>query len=301
MSKLGTIIFNEVKTDISAKSFWIGTFVVPIAMVAFGAFAGFMMKDADSFMNFSNGMSAGPEPDEMTPLKALGMMLGIFPVIFLMMYGAMVFNKVKTEKCNRIVEILATCVDGRTMMLSKIIAVGVIGMIQMALWVLLLILFASFILLIAGIGIPWDFVFNRNLWLAFMWAFIYFIGGYLFYAALYAASGAMTDKNNENQGYMTVLTFALLASFYIGEYAVDNSSEAFAVVCSFVPFTASTVLTVISASQEAPLWLSLTGMAALYAFAFVAVGMAGKIYTSSILLKGKKFSPRDIVTFLKSK
>lgn len=301
MSKLGIIIANEVKTDISSKSFWIGTFVVPVVMAAFGIFAGFMMKDADSFMNLSNGMSAGPEPDTMTPLKVLGMMLGIFPVIFLMMYGAMVFNKVKTEKCNRIVEILSTCVDGRTMMMAKIIAVGIIGMLQMALWMLLLLIFCSFALLVIGVGIPWDFVLNGDIWLAFMWAFIYFIGGYLFYGSLYAATGAMTDKNNENQGYMTVLTFALLASFYIGEYAVDNSSEAFTLVCSFVPFTSSTVLTVVSASQEAPLWLSLTGMAALYVFALLSVSLAGKIYTSSMLMKGKKFTPRDIVTFLKTK
>ena len=300
MSKLSIIIANEVKTDISAKSFWIATFIVPLLMVAFGLFVGFMMDDT-SFMNVTNGMNAGPEPDDLTPLKALGMMLGIFPVIFLMMYGAMIFNKVKTEKCNRIVEIIATCVDGRTMMLAKIIAVGIVGIIQLALWFLLIIFMAVFILLTLGIGIPWDIVFNRDLWLAFMWAFLYFMGGYVFYAALYASIGAMTDKNNENQSYVTILTLALLASFYIGEYAVDNASGAFVTVCSFIPFTASTLLTVISASQEAPLWLSLTGLAALYVFALISVSMAGKIYTSSLLLKGKKLSPRDIITFLKSK
>lgn len=301
MSKLNIIIANEVKTDISAKSFWIATFLVPVLMVVFGLFAGFMMKDADSFMNLTNGMNAGPEPDDLTPLKALGMMLGIFPVIFLMMYGAMIFNKVKTEKCNRIVEILATCVEGRTMMLAKIVAVGIVGLIQLALWMILIILFGTFIVLIAGIGIPWDLIFNRDLWLAFMWAFLYFIGGYVFYAALYAAVGAMTDKNNENQGYISILTLALLASFYIGEYAVDHSTGGFSLVCSYIPFTSSTILTVLSASKEAPLWLSLTGLAALYAFALGAVALAGKIYTSSLLLKGKKLTPRDLITFIKSK
>lgn len=301
MSKLGIIIANEVKTDVMAKSFWIATFIVPIVMVLFGVFAGFMMKDANSFMNFTNGMSAGPEPDDLTPLKALGMMLGIFPVIFLMMYGAMVFNKVKTEKCNRIVEILATCVDGRTMMMAKIIAVGIVGILQLSLWMLLVILFGGLFVLMAGVGIPFDIFANGDLWMGFMWAFLFFIGGYVFYAALYAAVGAMTDKNNENQGYMTVLTFALLASFYIGEYAVDNSSGAFAIACSFIPFTSSTLLTVISASKEAPLWLSLTGLFVLYAFAALAVAIAGKIYTSSLLLKGKKLSPQDLITFLKAK
>lgn len=301
MTKLGIIISNEVKTDITAKSFWIATFLVPVVMIVFGGFAGFMMKDADSFMNLTNGMSAGPEPDDLTPLKALAMMLGIFPVIFLMMYGAMVFNKVKTEKCNRIVEILATCVEGRTMMLAKIISVGLVGLLQLALWMILIIIFGGFILLVVGIGVPWEIIGSSKLWLAFTWTALYFIGGYVFYAALYAVVGAMTDKNNENQGYVTIITFALLASFYIGEYAVDHPSGPLALVCSFVPFTASTLLTVISASGEAPLWLSLTGLGALYLCAYLAVVIAGKVYTSSILLKGKKISPKDIITFIKSK
>ena len=301
MSKLGIIISNEVRTDVMAKSFWIATFIVPVVILIFGAFAGILMQDSDSFMNATHGMSAGPEPDDITPLKALAMMLGIFPVIFLMMYGAMVFNKVKTEKCNRIVEILATCVDGRTMMLAKVIAVGVVGLLQLALWMLLIVLFGGFFILVAGIGVPWSILANGKLWLAFMWAALYFIGGYVFYASLYAAVGAMTDKNNENQGYITILTLAILASFYIGEYAVDNASGAFITACSFIPFTSSTVLTVTSAAGEAPLWLSLTGLGVLYVFALLAVSLAGKIYTSSLLLKGKKISPSDLLIFLKSK
>lgn len=300
MSKLNIIIANEVKTDVMAKSFWIATFIVPVVILAFGIFAGVMMSDS-SFMEATNGMNAGPEPDEMTPLKALGMMLGIFPVIFLMMYGVMIFNKVKTEKCNRIVEILATCVDGRTMMLAKIIAVGIVGLLQLSLWFLLVLVFGSFIVLIAGVDIPWHIIFHRDIWLAFMWAALYFIGGYVFYASLYAAVGAMTDKNNENQGYISVLSFALLASFYIGEYAVDHASGGFVIACSFIPFTSSTILTVTSASREAPLWLCILGLVSLYFFAAITVSLAGKIYTSSLLLRGKKLSPRDLVTFLKSK
>lgn len=299
-SKLKIIVANEVKTDITAKSFWLSTFLVPVVILIFGCFAGFLMADSGSFMNATNGMNAGPDADEITPLKALGMMLGIFPVIFLMMYGAMIFNKVKTEKCNRIVEILATCVDGQTMMLAKILAVGIIGLLQLALWMLLLIAFGSLIVLAAGAGIPWQILANGDIWLAFLWGFLYFIGGYIFYASLYAAVGAITDKNNENQGYVTILTMALLASFYIGEYAVDHASGAFVITCCFVPFTSSTLLTVVSASQEAPLWLSLTGLAALYLSAFVSLLFAGKIYTSSLLLKGKKLGLRDLATFIKS-
>ena len=284
MSQLSLIIKNEYLTDIKSKSFWIATFVFPLVMVAFGTFIGFLAGDSESLTKTAN--FAAPEPDEMTPAKAMGMMLGMLLTLFIMMYGAQIFNKVKTEKCNRIVEILATCVEGRTMLMAKIISVGLIGLTQLMLWFLLTGVIAAGILIF---------------WRALVWSILFFIGGYIFYGSMFAAVGAMTDKNNENQEYMSILTFLLLGAFYIGEYAVDNGEGVFATVCMFLPFTSPTVGTVNAVGESSPLWMSLLSLAVLYGSALLSIAFAGKIYTSSLLLKGKKFSPKDIMTFLKSK
>lgn len=301
MTQLKLIVKNELITDLSTKSFWISTLIVPLLMGAFGVFGGLMMEGSDSFSSMMNATQPLPDEDSMTPLKIYGMMLGIFPVIFLMMYGSMIFNKVKTEKCNRIVEILATCVDGRTMMLAKIISIGLTGLIQLSLWLVLGSVVVGTVLLVLGVEVPLDIFSKGAFWTGLLWALLFFIGGYVFYGSLFAAVGAMTDKNNENQEYVAVLTFVLLGAFYIGEYAVDNASGLFVMICSYLPFTSSTVLTVTSVSHEAPLWLSISGLAVLYVCAFVTLALAGKIYTSSLLLKGKRFSPKDIIVFLKSK
>ena len=301
MTQLKLIVKNELITDLSTKSFWISTLIVPLLMGAFGVFGGLMMEGSDSFSSMMNATQPLPDEDSMTPLKIYGMMLGIFPVIFLMMYGSMIFNKVKTEKCNRIVEILATCVDGRTMMLAKIISIGLTGLIQLSLWLVLGSVVVGTVLLVLGVEVPLDIFSKGAFWTGLLWALLFFIGGYVFYGSLFAAVGAMTDKNNENQEYVAVLTFVLLGAFYIGEYAVDNASGLFVMICSYLPFTSSPVLTVTSVSHEAPLWLSISGLAVLYVCAFVTLALAGKIYTSSLLLKGKRFSPKDIIVFLKSK
>lgn len=134
MSQLSLIIKNEFLTDVRSKGFWISTILVPLIIVLFGAVFGFIMKDADTFNSMAESMPTTPEPESMTPAKVVGMLMGMFLTFFLMIYGAMIFNKVKTEKCNRIMEILSTCVDGRTMMLAKIIAVGLLGLIQLLAW-----------------------------------------------------------------------------------------------------------------------------------------------------------------------
>jgi ABC-2 type transport system permease protein len=225
----------------------------------------------------------------------------MFLTLFIMAYGANIFNKVKSEKTNRIVEIISTCVTGRTMMLAKVISVGLMGLTQMLIWGLLIsgIIFAF--MLILPISIPIEYMFNSRLWIGFMWGIIYFIGGYTFFGSMFAAVGAMSDRNNENQEYITVITLILMGSFYIGMFAIDNVSSSLVQWCSYIPFTSPTVATVATLSGQIPLWQSILSVVILYLSAFITLLGAGKIYTSALLLRGKRLSPRDLLTFLRSK
>jgi ABC transport system permease protein len=301
MSQLSLIIKNEYLTDVRGKSFWISTLLVPVIIAAFGLFGGIMASQSESMGSVVNDLPITPEAETMTAQKAAGMFMGMFLAIFLMMYGAMIFTKVKTEKTNRIVEILATCVDGRTMMLAKIIAVGLVGLTQLLVWALLAGAIIVGVFLVFTPDISFGFLMSPKVWLALLWTICFFIGGYIFFGSLYAAAGAMTDKDNENQAYMSILTFMLLGSFYIGEFAVDHGDSAFARVCSYIPFTSPTIGCVNAVTETAPLWETALSLILLYAFAVLALVISGKIYSSSLLLRGKNFTPKDIVTFLKAK
>lgn len=300
MSQLGLIIKNEYLTDVRAKSFWISTFLVPVVMVAFGGIMGYLMTQSDSAMQMQESIM--PDQDkEMTALQGIGLMMGVFLTLFIMMYGSQIFQKVKTEKTNRIVEILATCVPGRTMMMAKMIAVGLVGFTQLLLWSALIIILVVGLLMVFPIDIPWDKILSYDYIMAIVWSILYFVGGYIFFGSLYAAGGAMTDKNNENQEYIAVLTLILMSSFYIGMFAVDHGDSTFVRVLGFIPFTSPTIGAVNAITQSAPLWEAITSCVVLYFFAWLGMVFAGKIYSSSILLKGKKFTPRDIITFLRAK
>ena len=299
MSQLGLIIKNEYLTDLRTKSFWIGTILVPILFLAFSIFIGFLMADSDNMQKFAN--PAAPDPDEMSGMQVLGMMCGIFLALFLMVYGSQIFAKVKKEKVNRIMEVLATCVTGRTMMLGKIISVGLIGFTQLLIWVGLIILGIIGVVTVIKPDIDFNIFLDPQIYIGLTWTLLFFIGGYIFYGSIYAACGALTDKDNENQGYMTVITMLLLMSFYIGEYAVTHASNVFVIFCSFFPFTAPSIASGNAVASEVPVWQSLLSLIVLYIFAGLSLSLSGKIYTSSILLKGKKFSPKDIVLFLKMK
>lgn len=284
--------------DIQGKSFWIATFLMPLLVVGFGFFIGYISQDSNAM---KETISPTKPDDDLSGMQILGMLVGMFLSMFIMIYGAQIFNKVKNEKTNRIVEIIVACVPGRTMMMAKVISVGLIGMTQLFLWGILIIGLLFIIYIISPINIPYDELFDPRLIMAFVWSIILFVGGYIFYGSLYAAVGALTDKNNENQEYMTIITFILLASFYIGIYAVDNPTSSLTQWCSYIPMTSPTIAAVGAISGDMPIWQTLLSVIILYATAILSLSFAGKIYTSALLLKGKKLTPKDILIFLKSK
>lgn len=300
MSKLSLIVKHEFLTDVKSKGFWIGTLIVPILVIGFGVVFGLLMSEADTFNKTMQDLSTSPDPEEMTAAKAVGMMMGAFLTFFLMIYGSMIFNKVKTEKTNRIMEILLTSVDGKTLMLAKIIAVGLTGLLQLLVWSSLIIVGIGIFFMVFQSAIPWDILANPKVYLYILWMLLYFIGGYVLYGSLYAACGAIVDKDGENQTYMTVITFILLGAFYLGQFAVDNGTSTLAIFCNYIPFTSPTVGTINAVSGASPVWQTILSLIVLYITAGLCVVFAGKLYRSSLLFKGKKLSPKDIITFIKS-
>lgn len=299
MTPLQLIIKREYLQDVCNRSFWIGTFVLPVLILGFGFFIGFMAKDSDTLNGFSSmGLH---QPDDLSMIQLFGLLSAMFLIIFLMVYGAMIFNKVKAEKTNRIMEMLASTVSGRTMMLGKVISVALTGFTQMLVWLLLIVTGMVVIITALGASDLLHFLFDPKLWTGLLLMLIYFIGGYLLFGSLYAMVGAMTDKDNENQGYITILTFMLMASFYISSYAIDNPDSALTFWSSFIPLTSPSIGAMTAISGIMPWWQVIISILILYATAWGCVILSGKIYTSAMLLNGTKFSPRDILVFLRAK
>lgn len=305
MNKLKLIILNEYKTAVTRKSFWILTFVFPLVMIAFGVIMGFLMSDSSSYTSIVNSINenAGltPEEEDMTAAKAIAMMVGLLLTFAMMICGSQVMQMVRQEKTNRIMEFLATCVTGRTMLTAKIISVALICLTQVALWGIFILIFGLGLLFVFDVSVPWHYLLHPLVWQTLVWTLLYFIGGYLMFCSLFAACGALTDSNNENQQYLSILMMVVLASMYIGMYAVDHPTSVLAQVCAYFPLTSPTVGAVNAITGEVPVWCSIISLLVLYASAYAAIVIGGKIYASSMLLKGSSLTPKAIIAFIKSK
>ncbi len=300
MTQLQLIVQREYINEVKSKSFWISTFVFPVVLILFGIFIGFMAADSETLQTVST-LGQDTSDKDLSGAQVIGMMMGMFMTLFIMLYGTQIFNKVRNEKTNRIMEILATCVSGRTMMLGKVIAVGLLGITQMLAWAVLIAGGAICTLSMLNLYDALTILTDTRVLTAAVYGILYFVGGYLLFGSLYACVGAMTDKDNENQGYIALLTFIIMISFYMAQFTIDNQGSQVAVWCSYIPITSPTIGCVQAISGAMAWWEALISLIILYGCAYFSIVIAGKIYTSAMLLTGKKLSLKDLLVFIKAK
>ncbi len=247
----------------------------------------------------------------------LGMALTFFIYMFVLSYGSMVMQGVMEEKTNRIVELMVSSVRPVDLLLGKIIGIGLVGLLQMLIWGILLCL----IMTIAGIayGIPLiaspdiaspaagtapeiagviAALSNLPIVEMVLLFALYFIGGYLLYAALLAALGSAVDDMQDSQQLMMPVIGIMLFAFYAGFYAAGNPDGPFAFWTSFIPFTSPIVM-----MARVPFGVSwyeeLISLALLYASSLGIIWMSAKIYRIGILMYGKKISFKEIIKWIR--
>jgi ABC-2 type transport system permease protein len=206
--------------------------------------------------------------------------------------------------------------------MGKIMGIGAVGLTQFLLWVILLI---SLALLAQGL-IPHDVmaqvaqlqkansmgfssaagvgdaaqkisgllgILHMPNWGLILACFLfYFIGGYLFYSALFAAVGSAVNEDvQEAQSLMLPVTMPVIFSFFIMTIVMRDPDGQLGVWASIIPFSSPIVMMgriPFGVPGTVPWWQLGLSMALLIAGFIFTVWMAGKIYRTGILLYGKK-------------
>ena len=238
-----------------------------------------------------------------------GSMAGYLLMIFIVVYGNMIMRSVIEEKVNRIVEVIISSVPARTLLLGKIIGTSLVGITQFTIWLLLGGALLSFLPSLQG-SVPAaadshmlsDFITEVNtlplgkLSVCFL---LYFIGGYLVYSAFYAMIGAAVDSETDTQQFLLPVLTPLILAIYVGIFTVIEAPHGtVSVIFSYIPLTSSVVML-----MRIPFGVSwgelLLSLGLLYAFFFLSIWVAARIYRVGILSYGKKPSYKELFKWLR--
>ncbi|NDV95131.1 ABC transporter permease [Dysgonomonas sp. 521] len=252
-----------------------------------------------------------------------GMALTFCMFFFIMMYGQMVVQSVVEEKTNRIIEVIISSVRPFDLMMGKIVGVGLVGLLQLLIWLIIGGGAIVALQILFGAGMDATATLEAQQAMAIMqdnpemlsaingllmvnWLqvgiclILYFVGGYLLFSSLYAMFGSAANDSQEAQQLMMPLTIVLLLAFYTGFAASQNPEGNMAFWCSLIPFT-SPVVMMVRAPFEIPIWELALSVVLLYVTAVLMVKLAAKIYRVGILMYGKKVTFAEMFKWLKYK
>ncbi len=229
----------------------------------------------------------------------------IFMSVFL--YGMGVATGVAEEKGSRIMEILVNAATPFQLMVGKIVGIGAAGLTQMACFVLVGIgaLLLQTPLKAALLGNGGAGALNLNITgtvvTLLLLLLVYFILGFLLYATLFAAMGALVKRQDEVQNAVQPLTWLFMVGYLASFFGIATPDATWVRVISYVPFwTPTTMLMRIGAGGVAWWEIVLTIVLMLISI-FICAVISARIYRFGILLYGQKPGLRQLVKLVRSK
>ncbi|NQV74928.1 MAG: ABC transporter permease [Bacteroidetes bacterium] len=250
---------------------------------------------------------------------AVGFAAAILIYMSLFIYGIQVMRGIIEEKTSRIVEVVISSVKPFQLMMGKIIGIGLVGLTQFMLWIVLsasLMTLASTIIFKDKVDqVTSEMPMNKQLaavsnngpgmdiikavqtvqWTYLLPVFIiFFLGGYMLYSALFAAVGSAVESDTETQQFMLPITLPLLFTYIMSfSFIVNNPDSSLSFWLSIIPFT-SPIAMMVRLPFGVPNWqLALSIFLLIGGFIFTT-WVASRIYRVGILMYGKKVSFKEL-------
>lgn len=245
----------------------------------------------------------------------IGMALAMLTYVFVLMYGAMIMSSVVEDKTNRIVEVIVSSCRPLELMLGKIVSIALVGLTQIAVWSIFV---GIGLFVLSAIGFTSSPADTAQLqgemaqlpisegeeivqailgvdWGKLLCIFVlYFIGGYLLYASLFAGFGSAVDQQSDANQFMTPVMMIIILALLIGEGCMQDPDGTLGVICSFIPFT-SPIVMMIRLPYDVPAWEIATSVLLLYGTAFLFTFFASRIYRTGILMYGRKVTFKELL------
>ncbi|KIO68621.1 hypothetical protein B4065_1582 [Caldibacillus thermoamylovorans] len=232
--------------------------------------------------------------EELSQARGLVYVL-LFVIYFaVIMYANMIAMEVATEKSSRVMEILISSVPPIKQMFAKILGVGLLGLLQLA-----LMLGVAYFSLKQNMdsmegGFFDVYGFGDVPVATLVYAFVFFLLGYFLYATLAAFLGSLVSRIEDVNQLITPMTYLLIIGFMIAMFGLVKPDATFITVTSYIPFFTPMLMFMRVGMLNLPIWEPILGIVILLVTIILFAIFGAKVYRGGVLLYGKSSSFKDI-------
>lgn len=275
MNRIGIIIEREFTERVHKKSFVISTLLSPVLLIL-AMCAPVMFNNGPSIEDINEAGNAAS--------MLIGTVFGILSYTVIIVYGQQVMQSVIEEKQTRVLDVILTSCSPFELMMGKIFGLALVAALQVVIWSILVVA-AKNAFLPAG--------YDMNAGGISLMMLVYVIGGFLFYASMYAAIGSAVDTPQDAAQFNLVIMMPIMLSLMLLTPILTNPDSKLAVWCSIIPFT-SPIVMMIRVPAGAPVWQIVSSLIILYGTFPVMTWLASRIFRIGVFMHGKKPTWSDL-------
>lgn len=197
------------------------------------------------------------------------------------------------EKKNYVIEVLMSSVSPGQLIGGKILALGLLGLLQTVLWIGILWGVVRF----GGqpLRIPADFSVSTAL---LVWAFAFGLLGYAMYGALMAGLGALAPDIKDTRGASFLILSPLIIVYMFLVAIVARPEGPVAIAMSFFPLTGPVAMIARMTVTDVPLWQPLLAALLQLLTAIFIVRTVARLFRAQTLLSGQPFTIKHFANAL---
>ena len=241
----------------------------------------------------------------------LSLIMDMMLYMFILIYGQMVMTSIIEEKSNRVLELVVSSVKPTRLMLGKIIGVGLVAITQILIWVGVVSLCSAWLVpfmtgsgavaeepeLAAAVAQLSDTGFIVSITVNML---LFFIGGYLFYSAMFAAIGSAVDNIQDASQLSSIATIPVIIGIVGSMTVINNPTSTIAFWLSVIPFT-SPMTMMARLPFGVPVWETVLSLVVLYISFTLLIWVCAKIYRVGIFMYGKKPTLAEVIRWAREK
>ena len=212
-------------------------------------------------------------------IGAVLILVGIFS------FGFSVLTGVVEEKQSRVVEVVLSTVRARDLLMGKVLGIGVLGILQLAVFIT-----AALVAALVTNRLVLPTTTPGTVALLAMW----FVLGYLLYSTTLGFMGALASRQEEASNASTPVTMVAMISYFVAIFAViDDPDGLVANIATFFPPSAPFVVPLRAAFDAIPLWQ--IGVAAVLTIIgiYILFTIGARVYAGAVLQFGGRIKLRD--------
>ena len=224
-------------------------------------------------------------------------MPGIFLVLFYILiafFGNQMLTSTTEEKENRVIEMILTTVQARTLIVGKILSLVLLGFLQVALIITPLIIAYWFLrdnpavpeFDLSGIPFEWDRI---------LIGLVIFIVSFILFTGLLVAIGAAVPTAKEASGFFGTVMILIFGPLYAAPLFVSSPESPIVQTLSYIPFTAPIPLMLRNAVGNLEIWEAAIATLILTVTAVVVMAVAVRLFRYGALEYNRRLSVGEIL------